>query len=249
MVDFIKHGQFTVDWKIPFGDRDSDVVIVPLLKTKNGQNLPKPMLLDEYYNNDNQNVHIIRYIHKSPSKVIMDQDAHIFKTDTDLQAEVNAAVEWWKINLPEKNEENFSNQYVNCSEAYNEEVGRVILRASKSFIPGSSGSPIVYISKLSDRPVVGIIYQRGYPAFYYNLKRNNSDKIGLHQNVTVDSKCFFESGTTMKKVAELLGKYELLDLKNNVFSKMSVVYNLVPRTEGYMIFLLLYDCRNCVYRV
>jgi len=40
------HGQFSVDWKVEFGDQDSIIVIVKLL-AQAGQTFPRPMLLDE----------------------------------------------------------------------------------------------------------------------------------------------------------------------------------------------------------
>lgn len=220
MVDFISHGRFSLDWRVEFGDKESDIVIFKLLKTKPGQTFPRPMLLDENYR-QHGNIRIIRFIHNHPPKVVVDQDTRVFQSDEELQKDVNEAIKWWTTRFKDEKEDFFHLQYSVCCKSVDHSTGRVILRASKSFIPGSSGSPVIYMFNSNGVAVAEMIYQGGYPTFYYEAQSEHTctDELKKYKDIDVDNKCFFERGTTMKRLAKLLEIYGKRNLKDHIFSQ------------------------------
>jgi len=197
------------------------------------------LLLDGQYGRRHKDISIVRYILGNPPKITVDQDTTAFKDDADLQSHIKSATDWWREKFPGERENYFNDLYSSHKNAHDDESGRVVLKASKCFQYGASGSPIVYLFNDDGQPVVEMIYQRGFPEFYYDALEGNRKY--EHFNVEINMKiCLFEGGTTMMKLANLLEKHGYINLKANIFSEPKSLYSRAT-IEG-ITFIYLHVC-------
>ncbi|XP_033740129.1 uncharacterized protein LOC117327313 [Pecten maximus] len=179
-------GEFHFEYDIPFADADHDVLVLQISEGEN--TLPPPLPLEEEF--VTSSVHLFGYP-QGFMKLLSDIKCSIYVDNNELQKDVTKAIEWWK-----GEGHSFENHYAVCRYADDKrytDTGKMFLQTSKQFEHNSSGSPVVAI--INDRPVVQLMYLRGYPEFCYS--KENSLPPPPPQYL-------FEAGVAMPVVTQLL---------------------------------------------